>query len=107
MIKRYIELLCEGVRVRDDECDWCTYHLVAEKEAATIQDLLQCTGLPRDTIEASVDRLVHARLIVRTGDTLRIMSFPEMIILQQIDDDPNCPWIIEQGVIKERRERRA
>ncbi len=91
--------------MRDEECDWCTYHLVAEKEAVTIQDLLGCTGLPRDTIEASVDRLVRAKLIVRTGDVLKILSFPEMLVLQQIEDDPNCPFVIEQGVIKVRQER--
>lgn len=90
--------------MRDEECDWCTYHLVAAEEAATIQDLLQCTGLSRDTIEASVDRLVRARLIVRTGDTLRIMSFPEMLILQQMDDDPDSPLVIEQGVIRVRHQ---
>lgn len=92
--------------MRDEECDWCVYHLVAGQEATSLQALERCTGLSREILEASVDRLVRARLIERCGDCLRALSLPEMVILQQMENDPELPLIIEQGIIKMPQGRR-
>jgi len=87
--------------VQDEDIDWSIYHALLDGKAGTMQDLAGMGYDPR-LIEESVRRLERYYLVERSGDSVRILSFQESLLLCQAKYDEGCPYIIEKGVIRAR-----
>ena len=89
------------VRVQDEEIDWSVYHALLDGKAGTMQDLAGMGYDPR-LIEESVRRLERYYLVERAGDSVRVLSFQESLLLCQAKNDETCPFVVENGVIRTR-----
>jgi hypothetical protein len=90
--------------VQDEDIDWSVYHALLNGKAGTMQDLASM-GYDHRLIEESVHRLEKYHLVERAGDSLRVLSFQESLLLCQADNDETCPFIVENGIIKARSEQ--
>lgn len=86
--------------VKSEEFDWIVYHAIAWNRATTIPALVTYTGGDRETVEASVERLVSYLLIERHGEEYRALSIEESILKCHLRAGPGIPLEIEDGVIK-------
>jgi hypothetical protein len=89
--------------VRDEEIDWEVYHALAEGKAGTLQGLA-CLGYETRLIEESVRRLEKNYLVERTGDSVRVLSFQESLLLCQAKNDGSCPFVVENGIVRAKSE---
>ncbi|MDD1660985.1 MAG: MarR family transcriptional regulator [Methanomicrobiales archaeon] len=87
--------------MQDGDIDWSVYHALLDGKAGTMQDLAGMGYDPR-LIEESVRRLERYYLVERSGDSLRILSFQESLLLCQAKNDETCPFVVENGVIRTR-----
>ena len=87
--------------MRDVDIDWAVYHALLDGEAGTIEGL-SCLGYEPRFIEESVRRLEKYHLVERTGDSVRVLSFKESLLLCQAENDETCPFVVENGIIKAR-----
>jgi hypothetical protein len=90
--------------VRDEDIDWSVYHALLDGKAGTTLDLAYLGFEPR-LIEESVRRLEKAYLVERAGDSVRVLSFQEALLLCQARNDDTCPFIVENGIIRARSEQ--
>jgi hypothetical protein len=90
--------------VRDEELDWEIYHVLADGKSDTLQGLISLGYDPR-LVEESVRRLERYGLIERAGESVRALSVPEAILLCQARNQEACPFVVEDGVIRERPRR--
>jgi hypothetical protein len=89
--------------VLDDDLDWEIYHALLEGKARTTGDL-SAAGYNPSLVEASLGRLERSHLIERTGEAVRPLSFQEAILLCRLKNDPDCPFFIENGIIRVKTE---
>ena len=90
--------------MRDEEIDWAVYHALQEGKIRTVRDL-EATGYNPSLIEASLSRLEKFHLVGRAGDSVKLLSFQESLLLCQAKNDETCPFIVENGIIRARPER--
>ncbi|MGA2933697.1 MAG: MarR family transcriptional regulator [Methanomicrobiales archaeon] len=90
--------------MRDEEIDWAVYHALLDGKAGTFQGLA-CLGYEPRLIEESVRRLEKYYLVERAGDSVRVLSFRESLLLCQANNDETCPFIVENGIIRARSEQ--
>jgi hypothetical protein len=90
--------------VRDEDIDWSVYHALLEGKAGSVQGLA-CLGYEPRLIEESVRRLEMYYLVERSGDSVRVLSFRESLLLCQANNDETCPFIVENGIIRARSEQ--
>ncbi len=79
------------------------YHIIARESGATTEKLATVSGLDATAVESSLARLQQALLIERTGDAVRALSFGESLIRTQVKYSDDLPFIMENGVIKEKK----
>ncbi len=92
-----------SVRVKEEDLDWWIYHILAEEpdqDGATLSEKTDCTA---SEVAASLARLEKFLLVERHGETYRIRSIPEMLLSCQCMYDDGAPFIIDNGVIRERK----
>jgi Mn-dependent DtxR family transcriptional regulator len=89
--------------VKEEDIDWMIYHIIACKPAVATGDLAAASGLDAAAVESSLTRLHQALLIERTEDTVRVLSFGESLIKTQVKYSDDLPFVIENGVIKEKK----
>jgi Mn-dependent DtxR family transcriptional regulator len=89
--------------MKEEDIDWMIYHIIARKPAVTTGDLASASGLDAAAVESSLARLCKALLIERTDDTVRVLSFGESLIKTQVKYSDDLPFVIEDGVIKEKK----
>jgi hypothetical protein len=89
--------------VKDEDIDWMIYHIIVREPAVTLENLALISGLDAKGVESSLARLGQALLIERTEDTVRVLSFGESLIKTQAKYSDDCPFVIENGVVKEKR----
>jgi Mn-dependent DtxR family transcriptional regulator len=89
--------------VDTEEIDWCIYRLLADGDATSVIDVIECLGFDPETIEASLRRLQQADLIDRSGMQLRLLSIQESLLRNQIRMDEGNPLVMENGVIRVRK----
>lgn len=93
----------ECVKVKDEDIDWMIYHIIAREPVVATENLVAACKLDATAVESSLARLQQALLIERTGDTVRALSFGESLIRSQVKYSDDLPFIIENGMIKEKK----
>lgn len=89
--------------MKEEDVDWLVYHRIMEGEAVSADALAAKCGLGVPEVEASVARLERACIVEHTGSSVRLLSFGEALIRNQIKYDEDLPFTIENGVIREKR----
>jgi len=79
------------------------YHIIAREPVVPTEKITTLSGLDAPEVESSLVRLQQALLIERTGDAVRALSFGESLIRTQVKYSDDLPFIIENGVIKEKK----
>ena len=89
--------------MREEDLDWLVYHLLLDGSPQDSSQLAARAGCPGRELEASLARLESWLLIVREGTRYRVLSVPEFMLASQARHDPSAPFVIEGGVIRERK----
>jgi hypothetical protein len=89
--------------VKDEDADWMVYHLIATETATTLDALVERCGLDAETVGASLARLERYLLIERAGPGIRALTFGESLIRNQLRYCNDLPFVIENGLIKEKK----
>lgn len=83
--------------------DWLVYHRMPECAPVTANALAEKCGLGILEVEASVSRLERSCLVERSGSSVRLLSFGEALIKNQVKYEEDLPFTIENGVIREKK----
>ncbi|MDD1703247.1 MAG: MarR family transcriptional regulator [Methanoregula sp.] len=89
--------------MKEEDIDWTIYHLIPGGSEISRDELARKSGFDTAVVAASLDRLTRYLLIERTGDSARLLSIGESLIKCQTKYDKSLPFVIENGVIKERK----
>ena len=89
--------------MKQEDTDWLVYHQIPPAEPIPVADLAGRCSLEPSVIEDSLMRLERYCLIERTGSNVRILTFGEALVKNQFKYEEDLPFVIENGVIKERR----
>jgi hypothetical protein len=89
--------------VKEEDLDWLVYHLLLDGSLHDSSQLAATAGCPDGELAASLARLESSFLIVREGARYRVLSVPEFMLASQARHDPLAPFVIEGGVIRERK----
>ena len=89
--------------MKEEDADWLVYHAIPEGSPATIPELAARTGLGCTEIGESICRLERSCLVERNGESVRMLNFGEALLRNQVKYEPDLPFTIENGVIKERK----
>jgi hypothetical protein len=89
--------------VKDEDVDWLVYHHIPEGSSVTPDALAAKCGLGIPDVETSVARLEQSCLVERAGSSVRLLSFGEALIKNQVKYEKDLPFTIENGVIKEKK----
>jgi len=89
--------------VKQEDADWLVYHQIPPSEPITVADLTARCGLEASVTEDCLVRLERYCLIERTGANVRMLTFGEALVKNQFKYEEDLPFVIENGVIKERR----
>jgi Mn-dependent DtxR family transcriptional regulator len=89
--------------VNEEDTDWMLYHLFVEGETISTETLVKKSGLDPAIVTASLDRLARYLLIEKDTEGFRLLSIGESIMKCQAKYDTSLPFVIENGVIKERK----
>jgi hypothetical protein len=89
--------------VREEDLDWLVYHLLLDGSLQDSSQLAVSVGCTGEELAASLARLESLFLIVREGTGYRVLSVPEFMLACQARHDPSAPFVIEGGVIRERK----
>jgi predicted transcriptional regulator len=89
--------------VKEEDVDWRLYHLIPVAAPISVAGLAAASGFDPVTIETSLTRLERSCLVERSGNSVRLLSFGEALIRNQIKYDEDLPITLENGVIKEKK----
>lgn len=89
--------------MREEDLDWLVYHLLKDGTLQDRDQLAARAGCPGEELVASLARLESLFLIVRERAWYRVLSVQEFILASQARHDPSAPFVIEGGVIRERK----
>ena len=89
--------------MKEEDVDWLVYHQIPEGGSLTPDALAAGSGLGIPEVEASVARLEQACLVERTGSSVRLLSFGEARIRNQLKYEEDLPFTMENGVIREKK----
>jgi hypothetical protein len=89
--------------VKEEDVDWLVYHRIPEGAPVTVETLAAGCGLGIPDVEASLARLERSCIVERTGSTVRVLSFGEALIRNQVKYEKDLPFTIENGVIREKK----
>ena len=89
--------------MREEDLDWLVYHLLRDGALQDNDCLAARAGCTGEDLAASLARLESLFLIVCEGTGYRVLSLQEFMLASQARHDPSAPFVIEGGVIKERK----
>ena len=89
--------------MKDEDIDWNIYHLLSPQGTADPVDLATKSGLDLKTVKISLQRLEKYFLIEMADGRVRLLSVGESLIQCQFTYDADLRYIIENGVIKQKR----
>ena len=89
--------------MKPEDADWLVYHQIPPSEPIAVGDLTERCGLEHSIMEDSLARLERYCLIERNGSEVRMLTFGEALIKNQFKYEEDLPFVIENGVIKERK----
>jgi len=90
--------------VKEEDADWIIYHLVAQKESITTEELTALSEMDAETVCSSLARLERYLLIECSGNSVRVLTIGEAILKCQIKNTMDPGFEIVDGVIKARKE---
>jgi len=79
------------------------YHRIPENSAISETDLQSACDLDAGSLASSLDRLERSCLVERSGGAVRMLNFGESLLRNQCKYESGLPFIIENGVIKEKK----
>jgi hypothetical protein len=89
--------------VKKEDLDWWIYHLLVDEPDQDISALSEKTRCKSGEVAESLRRLEKIFLVEQCKDKYRIRSIHEMLLTCHARNDENTPFIIENGIIKERK----
>lgn len=89
--------------MKEQDKDWLVYHLIPQCGQVTDTTIATESGLSLADVRISLERLERYCLIEVQGDTVRLLSFGEALIKNNVKYEEGLPFVIENGVIKERK----
>lgn len=89
--------------MKDEEIDWALYHMLPDGRPVAISELVQRSGLSREMVEASLDRIEANCLIAVMGESVNLLGLSDMLMLNEMMHDSSMPVYIENGVIKAKK----
>ncbi len=89
--------------MKDEDADWLVYHRIPVNAAIEEEVLASACGIDAPTIAGSLARLERSCLIERSGNMIRMLNFGEALLRNQCKYEKDLPFIIENGVIKEKK----
>jgi hypothetical protein len=89
--------------VKQEDTDWLVYHQIPPASPVLIETLAGQCGLDLSVLEDSLNRLERTCLIERKGHEIRMLTFGEALIKNQFKYEEDLPFVIENGVIKEKK----
>ena len=89
--------------MKEEDTDWLVYHRIPEGAPVTAEALAAGSGLGIAEVEASLTRLERSCLVERSGSSVRLLSFGEALIKNQLKYEENLPFTMENGVIKAKK----
>lgn len=89
--------------MKEEDADWQIYHLIAQIKTATAEDLVKKSGLEISAVESSLCRLEQKFLVNRNDVSFRVMSVGESLMCSQVKYSDDLPFVIENGLIKEKK----
>jgi hypothetical protein len=89
--------------VKEADVDWLVYHLIPEGASVTADALAADSGLGIPDVDASLVRLERSCLVERTGSSVRLLSYGEAFIRNQLKYEDDLPFTLENGVIREKK----
>jgi len=89
--------------VKDEDIDWIIYHLLTPQGTADPVDLATKSGLDPKTVDTSLQRLENYFLIEMVDGRARLLSIGESLIHCQFTYDADLRYMVENGVIKQKR----
>jgi hypothetical protein len=89
--------------MKSEDADWKIYHLIPPGSSVTAETLARESGLGLPAVEDSLARLERYCLVERKGVDVRMLSFGEALIHNQIQYDDALPYTIENGVIRAKK----
>jgi len=92
------------VPVKPEDLDWIVYHLILAGKVSDTGTIVQETGCTPEEAAGTVRRLVSYFLIDSTGGRFSARSVPEMLLLCQCRYADDSPVIIEDGVVKPKKQ---
>ncbi|MDD1684271.1 MAG: hypothetical protein LUQ19_00110, partial [Methanoregula sp.] len=107
IIKTLIRIERRCLQVKEEDVDWCLYQLIPEAGPIPVCDLAAASGFDPAVVDTSLARLERYFLIERTGSSVMLMSFGEAFIRNQMQYEEDLPFVIEDGVIREKKKDHA
>lgn len=89
--------------MKQEDTDWLVYHQIPPTEPIAAAALAGRCCLDPAVVEDSLARLERYCLIERDGTEVRMLTFGEALVKNQFKYEEDLPFVIENGVIKERR----
>lgn len=89
--------------MKEEDVDWLLYHQLPEGVSITTDALSAKSGFAAPEVEASLARLERFCLVERNGSSVRLLTFGESLIRNQIKYEDDLPFTLENGVIRERK----
>jgi len=89
--------------VKEADVDWLVYHRIPEGTPVTPDALASLCGIGLPEVEASLTRLERSCIVERIGCSVRMLSFGEALIRNQVKYEKDLPFTIENGVIREKK----
>ncbi|HJJ91011.1 MAG TPA: MarR family transcriptional regulator [Methanocorpusculum sp.] len=89
---------------KDCDTDWALYHMLTEGKPMTIAELVKLSGWSKDIIKASLSRLENYCLIAVTDETIRLLSLPDILMMNEMRQASDISVYIENGIIKAKKQ---
>ncbi len=89
--------------MKEEDLDWLVYHQLPEGKEVPLETLATRCGVGIPVVELSLTRLERSCLVERNGSSVRLLSFGEALIRNQVKHEEDLPFTIENGIIKAKK----
>lgn len=89
--------------MKEEDMDWLVYHQLPEGMPITADALAAKCRLALPDVIASVARLERSCLIEYSGGSVRLLSYGEALVRNQLKYEEDLPFTIENGIIMEKK----
>ena len=90
--------------MKEADTDWLVYHRIPEGSPITAEALAADCGLGLPDVDASLGRLERSCLVARSGSSVRLLSYGEALVRNQLKYEEDLPFTMENGVIRAKKQ---